>query len=186
MERVHNEMRWLIYSIILSLVLAVFGAVFYNRSFLQADSIVNNFNLGYEQGFRDGYQQGYTSHVEYRDVVHYVNQEVIKEVIVEKPIELREFASLEELQSWLAEDDTDEYVFLWAGEDGALQTSDKYDGDDYALQLQRRAIESGFLISATIIEKQGKPHMINLASVGNDIYYIEPQTDEVWFHSHKD
>jgi len=183
----NNRSRWLIYiSIILSLVLAVSGLFLYNYSSLQADSTVNNFDLGYEQGFQDGYQQGYISHVEYRDVIHYVDREVIKEVIVEKPIELREFTSLEELKTWLAEDDTDEYVYLWAGEDGVLRQSDKYDCDDYALQLQRRAAKSGFLMSATIIEKQGKPHMINLANIGNDIYYIEPQTDQVWFHSHKD
>jgi len=183
----NNRSRWLIYiSIILSLVLAVFGIVLHNYSFLQADSIVNNFDLGYEQGLRDGYQQGYISHIEYRDAIHYVDREVIKEVIVEKPIELREFTSLEELRAWLAEDDTDEYVYLWAGKDGICRLSDKYDCDDYALQLQRRAAKSGFLISTTIIEKRGRPHMINLACIGNDIYYIEPQTDQVWFHSHKD
>jgi len=178
--------RWFIYSVIIGLAVAVLGAVFYNHSFLQAGSTANSFDLGYKQGFNDGYQQGYISHTEYRDVVHYINREVIKEVTVEKPVELREFTSLEELKNWLAEDDTDEYVYLWAGEDGVLRTNDKYDCDDYALQLQQRASESGFIISVTIIEKHGKPHMINLACIGNDIYYIEPQTDQVWFHSHRD
>jgi len=186
-SRMKNRARRLIYiSIILSLVLAVAGIVLHNYSFLQAASTVNNFDLSYEQGFRDGYQQGYISHIEYRDVIHYVDREVIAEVIVEKPIELREFTSLEELRAWLAEDDTDEYVYLWAGKDGVCRLSDKYDCDDYALQLQRRAAKSGFLISTTIIEEQGKPHMINLACISNDIYYIEPQTDKVWFHCHKD
>ena len=182
----NNRSRWLYISIILSLVLAVFGLALHNYSFLQADSTVNNFNLGYEQGFRDGYNRGYISHVEYRDIIHYVDREVIKEVIVEKPIEPREFTSLEGLEAWLAEDDTDECVYLWAGVDGVLRQSDKYDCDDYALQLQRRAAKSGFLMSVTIIEKQSKPHMINMAIISNDIYYIEPQTDQVWFHSHKD
>ena len=182
----NNRSRWLYIAVILSLVLAVFRLVLHNYSFLQASSTVNNFDLGYEQGFQDGYNQGYISHIEYRDIINYVDREVIKEVIVEKPIELREFTSLEELKAWLVEDDTDEYVYLVAGEDGVLRTSDKYDCDDYALQLQRRAAKSGFLMSATIIEKQGKSHMINLAIIGNDIYYIEPQTDQVWFHSHKD
>ena len=186
-SRMKNRARRLIYiSIILSLVLAVSGLFLLNYSSLQADSTVNNFDLGYEQGFQDGYNQGYISHVEYRDIIHYVDREVITEVIVEKPIELREFTSLEELRAWLAEDDTDEYVYLWAGKDGVCQLSDKYDCDDYALQLQRRAAKSGFLISTTIIEEQGKPHMINLACISNGIYYIEPQTDKVWFHCHKD
>ena len=182
----NNRSRWLYIPIILSLVLAVFGLAFHNYSFLQADSTVNNFDLGYEQGFRDGYNHGYISHVEYRDIIHYINREVIKEVMGEKPIELCEFPSVDELEAWLAEDDTDEYVYLVAGEDGVCRESDKYDCDDYALQLQSRAAKSGFLISVTIIEKQGKPHMINLASIGNDIYYIEPQADRVWFYCHKD
>ncbi len=135
-------------------------------SLLQASSAVNN--------------------TEYRYIKHYVDREVIKEVVVEKPVELREFTSLEELKTWLAEDDTDRYVYLFAGEDGLARQSDEYDCDDYALQLQRRAARSGFLTSVTIIKKGGVPHMINLVCIGNDIYYVEPQTDEVWFHCHKD
>ena len=173
-------------SVILSLVLALFAVVLRNHLFLQADSAVNSFALGYEQGFRDGYQQGYTSHIEYRDVINYVDRAVVKEVTVEQPARVREFTSLEELRAWLAEDDTDEYVYLWAGEDGVCRVSDKYDCDDYALQLQYRTAESGFLTSATIIQEQGKPHMLNLACISNDIYYIEPQTDRVWFYCHKD
>jgi len=182
----NNRSRWLYISIILILALAVSGLVIHNYSFLQIDSAANNFDLGSKQGFQDSYNQGYISHIEYRDTIHYVDREVIKEVIVEKPIELHEFTSLEELKAWLAEDDTNEYVHLVAGEDGVCRQSDKYDCDDYALQLQRRAAESGFLISVTIIEKRGRSHMINLACIGNDIYYIEPQTDQVWFHCHKD
>jgi len=182
----HNKSGWLYISIILSLVLAILGLALHNYLFLQADSAVNNFNLGYEQGFRDGYNQGYISHVEYRDIIHYVDREVVKEVIVEKPIELCEFSSVAELRAWLAEDDTDGHVYLVAGEDGVCRQSDKYDCDDYALQLQSRAAKSGFLMSVTIIEKQGRTHMINLACIGNDIYYIEPQEDLVWFHCHKD
>ena len=111
------------------------------------------------------------------------------EVIVEKLIELHEFASLEELRSWLAEDDTDECIHLVVDEDGVCHLVEllaEYDCDDYAFRLQRQAARSGFLMSVTIIEEQGKQHMINLACIGNDIYYIEPQTDEVWFYCHKD
>jgi hypothetical protein len=181
-----NRSRWLYISIILVPALAVFGLALQNHLFLRAGSAINSFDLGYEQGFGDGYQQGYTSHIEYRDVIQYVDREVIKEVIVNKPVRLREFSSLEELRVWLAEDDTDEYVYLWAGADGICQPSDKYDCDDYAIQLQYKAAESGFLISAIIIQEQGETHMINMACIANDIYYIEPQTDKVWFYCHKD
>ena len=124
--------------------------------------------------------------IDYRDIIRYVDREVVKEATSEKPIEWREFTSLEELESWLAEDDTDRYVYLLAGEDGVPRNSAEYDCDDYAIALQRRAAESGFLMSVTIIEEQGVPHMINLVCIGNDIYYIEPQTDEVWFYCHRD
>ncbi|GAI83379.1 unnamed protein product, partial [marine sediment metagenome] len=80
---------------------------------------------------------------------------------------------------------TNECVHLVVGEDGSYRLDVGY-CDMYALQLQRQAAKSRFLMSTTIIEEQGKPHMINLACIGNDIYHIEPQTDEVWFHCHKD
>ncbi|MDH5695994.1 MAG: hypothetical protein OEZ00_05250 [Dehalococcoidia bacterium] len=180
-----GKSKWL-YLFILSLVLVILGLILPSASLLQASPTKNNFDLGYEQGFKAGYDQGYASHIEYRDIIHYVDRVVIKEVVVEKPIELCEFTSLEELKTWLAEDDTDEYVHLVAGKDGVCRQSDKYDCDDYAFQLQRRAAESGFLMSVVIIQKQGKPHMINLTCIGNDIYYIEPQTDRVSFYCHKD
>ena len=105
-------------------------------------------------------------------------------VIVEKLIELHEFAPVEELRSWLAKDDTDECIHLEL-KDGVCPLYE-YDCDDYAFRLQHQAARSGFLMSVTIIEKQGEPHMINLACIGNDIYYIESQTDEVRFYCHKD
>jgi hypothetical protein len=82
----------------------------------------------------------------------------------------------------LAEDDNDEYIHLAAGDDGYCRQSDKYDCDDYALQLQRIAVKSGFLMSATIIEQPCEPHMINLTCIGNDIHYIKSQADEFWFY----
>ena len=136
--------------------------------------------------------------IEYREVVREVEvvkevvkkeieyREVVKEVTVEKPIKQREFSSKEELEKWLAKDDTDEHVYLFADDKGIPRLSDKYDCDDYALQLQYRAAESGFLMSVTITKKKGRPHMINLVTIGNDVYYIEPQTDEVSFYCQLD
>ncbi len=124
--------------------------------------------------------------LEYQEIVRYVDREVVKEVLIEKSQELREFNSLKELDTWLAEDDTNEYVYLFAGKDGVCRLSDRYDCDDYAFQLQKQAARSGFLLSVTIIEERGKPHMINLAGIRNDIYYIEPQSDKVWFYCNRD
>ena len=187
----NKKSKWLC-AISLSLGLVFFGLFLHGSLFRQAESSVNDFNLSYEQGFINGYRQGQIDHMESPGNIHHADREavreieVIKEAAVDKPIELREFTSLEELERWLAEDDTDEYIHLVAGEDGVCRQSDKYDCDDYAFQLQRRAANSGFLMSVTIIEKQGEPHMINLTCIGNDIYYIEPQSDEVWFYCHKD
>ena len=119
---------------------------------------------------------------EYVDVV----REVVKEVIVEKRIEQREFSSKEELEEWLAEDDTNEYIYLFFDQKGVARQSDAYDCDDYALQLQRRAAESGFLMSVTRIRWRGTLHMVNLVTIGNDVHYVEPQTDEVRFYCRLD
>ena len=77
-------------------------------------------------------------------------------------------------------------LFFFITEDGLEVSSDQYDCDDFALALQQRASRDGYLMSVTITQKQNKPHMINLVTIGNDIYYIEPQTDEVWFYGNLD
>ncbi len=112
--------------------------------------------------------------------------EVVKEVVVEKLGEQREFSSKEELEKWLAIDDVDESIYTFIRADGTTGSSDKYDCDDYALELQRRASKAGYLMSATIIEKGDDLHMINLAMIGNNAYYIEPQTDEIWLYCNLD
>ena len=121
--------------------------------------------------------------IEYRDVV----REVVKEVTVEKPKDLGEFSSKEDLEKWLAEDTLDEIaVFRFALPDGTEASSDQFDCDDYALGLQERAHKDGYQMSVTIIEEPEGLHMINLVIIGNEIYYIEPQTDEVWFYVYVD
>ena len=122
------------------------------------------------------YQIGYV------DVI----REVVKEVTVEKPTEQREFSSKEELEEWLAEDDDVETVFFFVADSGTERSSNEYDCDDFALDLQSRASKDGFLMSVTITRKQGQYHMINLVTIGNDVYYIEPQTDEISFYCNLD
>jgi len=113
-------------------------------------------------------------------------REVVKEVTIEKPIEQREFASKKELENWLAKDEGREKVYVFVAPDGTKGSSEKYDCDDFALELQSRASKDGFLMSITIIEKDNQLHMINLVTIGNEVYYIEPQTDEVWFYCNLD
>jgi hypothetical protein len=167
-------------------LVADIASTYHESKLPQASSTTDEFGPGYQQGSYHEYNEDSIIPVEDQHTVRYVDREVVKEVLIEKPVELRQFTSLEELEAWLAEDDTDEYVYLFAGKDGVCRPSDRYDCDDYAFQLQQRAASSGFLISVTIIKKQGKPHMINLACIGNSIYYIEPQSDKAWFYCSRD
>ncbi len=164
---------------IIAVIAAVASTLFIvtNKLAAETETVVDRYEVGFQAGLEEGEKQ-----IEYRDVV----REVVKEVTVEKQIEQKEFSSKEELEEWLAEDDTKTTVYFFVKADGTEGSSDEYDCDDYALALQRRASKDGYLMSVTIIDKNDQPHMINLATIGNDVYYIEPQTDEVWFYSNLD
>ena len=104
------------------------------------------------------------------------------------PVELRNFNDLDELKQWLAV--------------VAMNTTTVFfqlpyapvDCDDYALDLQCKALADGYILSFQIISRseynavfQGELspgqglHAINLAIIGNSVYYIEPQSGEVTF-----
>ena len=114
-----------------------------------------------------------------------VQKEIIVEKLVEKPIELREFVSLQELVDWLEQDETDTTLYFTVKVDLSNLDS-KYDCDDFAYHLQKSALADGYLMSTEIIVKEGEQHMINSTSIGNNIYFIEPQTDEVWLGAYRD
>ena len=114
-------------------------------------------------------------------VVEYIER--IKKV----PVELRDFNDLEELKQWL-ENNKNVTTVRFQSPNGTV------DCDDYALEMQQKALADGYLISLEIIgpsEYNGifknselppnTLHAINLVIIGNDAYYIEPQTDEVVF-----
>ena len=113
-------------------------------------------------------------------------KEIIVEKVVEKPIEFREFVSLQKLVDWLEQDDTDSTLYLTGTVDFSASLGSNYDCDDFAYRLQKSALAEGYLMSTEIIVKKGKQHMINSTSIGNNIYFIEPQTDEVWFETYRD
>jgi hypothetical protein len=89
----------------------------------------------------------------------------------------REFQSLEELKAWLVVDDTDSTVYIFGA--GCL---DCYDCDDYAVALMRNALKDGYLISMQF----EKNHALNSTIIGNSVYSIEPQNDEVRFMGNRD
>lgn len=109
--------------------------------------------------------------------IEYRVEEVTVTEIVEVEKSLRHFNSLSELEEWLAP------FIVWAN-----------DCDDFALSLQKIASRDGYILDFEIIYpgeynrlfKEMKlgvnvVHAVNLAIIGNEVYYIEPQTREVVF-----
>jgi hypothetical protein len=114
-------------------------------------------------------------------VPEYHEQTIIKEVEVDNPVyvnnQWREFESPAILMSWAKE----HLAYLWLVGDQVA------DCDDYASRLQLEAYKDGYFLSVQLIENgmlNGKNvsnylqlHMGNLAMIGNEIYFIEPQPD---------
>jgi len=128
--------------------------------------------------------------------VQYVEKPVTEVKYVERvesvPVELRNFSNLEELEQWL-ENNKNVTTVRFQSPDTIV------DCDDYALELQYKALADGFIMSFEIIGESEynalfntslptsqSLHAINLAIIDNSVYYIEPQTDEVAFVAHLD
>lgn len=114
------------------------------------------------------------------------------ESVQQIPTELRNFSNLDELKRWLdSMAKTTITVYL-------QQPGEPSDCDDFAIALQKKALSHGYIISFQIISfseynrlfsNQIRPydlHAVNLAIIGNDAYYIEPQTGEVVLAAHLD
>lgn len=82
---------------------------------------------------------------------------------------VRNFKSKEELEAFLASDDTDQHQHI----------KDTFDCDDFAMMLQERAFQQGFIINCQKLPIGGLNHMNNLAICGNDIYFVEAETDVI-------
>ena len=89
----------------------------------------------------------------------------------------KEFKSVDELKAWLAQDNTDDTLYIFGA--GCIAN---YDCDDYAVALERNALLDGFSVSLQI----ERNHMLNSTIIDNKIYLIEPQSDEVWFWEYRD
>lgn len=110
--------------------------------------------------------------------------EVIREVEVEKLTTYREFSSLEELEEWLAKDNTDTTLHLISGRyvGEPTQIDPDYDCEDYAIDLMFSALKDGYLIP---VDLDGN-HVRNCTFIGNEIYIIESQTDKTQFYMYRD
>jgi len=129
--------------------------------------------------------------------VQYVEKPVTVVEYIERtqkvPVELRNFSDIEELKQWLAEVDMNTTTTSFQPPGVTI------DCDDYALAMQHKALTSGHIMSFEVISrseynavfKSKLPpsqslHAINLVIIGNDAYYIEPQTSEIVFATHLD
>jgi len=147
----------------------------------------------------------------YRDVekiVYEPEEKIITQIIyepvekvvirrIEKPVPLRSFEDLDELKEWLGNTGVIDIHFNITG--GATGATNKLDCDDYAIELQEKALTAGYIVSFEVIgsaeynthfEQKKIPggviHAINSVVIGNEIYYIEPQNHEVVFAAYLD
>ena len=121
--------------------------------------------------------------------VEYIEETVIEkeyiDVVERVGVELHNFTSLDELEDWV----NDEYGRAAIR---FKQAGSVIDCDDYALEMQRESLEDGYIMSFEIIDAAeynglfaipfpdtGTLHAINLAIIGNSVFYIEPQTGEI-------
>ena len=123
--------------------------------------------------------------------IEYVEKPVTEVKYVERveriPVERCNFADLEELKLWLENKKSVTTFYLQSPDD-------IIDCDDYALELQQKALADGYVMSFQIIEPAtynslfensklppDTLHAINLVLIGNTAHYIEPQTGEIAF-----
>jgi len=128
--------------------------------------------------------------------VEYIEKPVTEVKYVERvqivPVELHNFSNLEELKQWMKGRKNVNTV--------RFQSADTLvDCDDYAFELQQKALADGYVMSFQIIEPDkynslfessklppNTLHAINLVLIGNAAHYIEPQTGEIVFAAHLD
>ena len=84
---------------------------------------------------------------------------------------VREFRNEEEMQLWLLQDNTDNNEYI----------TNQFDCDDFARLLQARAYKDGYVVSVALVTQgENEWHFDNGCFIGNNFYYIDPQSDRFW------
>jgi hypothetical protein len=87
---------------------------------------------------------------------------------------VREFRDEEEMRLWLLQDNTDSNEYI----------TNQFDCDDFARLLQARAYKDGYVMSVALVTQgENEWHFDNGCFIGNNFYYIEPQSDQFWLRS---
>jgi len=173
-------------------ILATFTLVFYAGGYLGQATFKPQVIIEHEIHTID--------RVEYKPVESVVYEPV--ERVIVKRIEtlklLRHFQNLDELERWLGNMWVLDIRFdVFDKETG--QRIRKFDCEDYAIRLQEKALGDGYIMSFEVIlpveynalfkQKRlsnGAIHAINSVILGNEVYYIEPQTREIVFAAYLD
>jgi len=124
-----------------------------------------------------------------------VYQPIEKVIIknIEIPKQLNHFTSVNELRHWLDNISEINIGFDVVNKETG-QVIKKYDCDDYAMKLQERALNDGYIMSFEVIHDEeyntlfqkkklpdGSIHAINSVIIDNEVYYVEPQNFEIAF-----
>ena len=81
--------------------------------------------------------------------------------------DLQPFPNLSTLITWLVNDDTNDQTYV----------VDTHDCDDFAMDLQKAAMEDGYLINVQF-DLEGS-HALNSVIIDGSVFFVEPQTDEI-------
>lgn len=85
--------------------------------------------------------------------------------------ELRDFKNVEQLEAWLAKDNTDSYTYV----EGVRQCC------WFAHTLQENAAKDGYLINEEfLVLDAGEGHACNSVVIDGVVWFVEPQDDTVW------
>ncbi len=139
-------------------------------------------------------------HTIYRVIDRVVYEPVERVVVkrIETPKPLRHFENLDELEQWLGNTRVLDIRFDVVKKE-TNQLIKRFDCDDYAIRLQEKALRDGYIMSFEVIHSgeynalfkqkrilNGAIHAINSVILGNEVYYIEPQTHEIVFVAYID
>ena len=129
-----------------------------------------------------------------KPIMQYVDKPVVvySERVKRVSVELHNFNDLNELKQWLGNRMDVTTIYLWS-------PASEVDCDNYAIEMQYKALADGYVMSFEVIGREEynalfktklprsqSLHAVNLAIIGNEVYYIEPQTGEVAFAVHLD
>jgi len=103
-----------------------------------------------------------------------VERVIVKTEYVRIPQPLRNFETVNELKDFLSRTNVDETTIIMN------DPKEKADCDDYALLLIKYAHREGYALHFQIDKIGHRGHALCCALIGNEVYFIEPSTDEYW------